>query len=143
MEKKEREKILQAVKGNKLNVQIKHSRFKHYAQILASKEARELYNDLPREHKPTELDTTQGNNSYSDVEADLVICALGFKGNGSNPLVQETIGLNNVLIAGDAAGSQPWIIVGAQKSASDTYQGKIHTGDMREVYFTNRVLRGV
>ena len=65
---------------------------------------------------------------FSEInEVDMVICALGFQGAESIPIIQATqgAGLNHVSIAGDAANVQPQIIVGAQASGYDTYYNKV------------------
>lgn len=105
--------------GNGVKVTVEHAILKHYEVIQHDAGIKKAYDSLPRSEKPTEP------TGSSTVEADFVICALGFEGAKHLPLLRDTQGLTNVDIAGDAAGSQPWIIVGAQKSASDTYRGRI------------------
>jgi hypothetical protein len=55
----------------------------------------------------------------------MVICALGFEGKKSIDILNQTKGEERVYIAGDASETQDWIIVGSQKSGSDTYENKI------------------
>lgn len=112
-----------SLSGDHLKVDVRHSRFKDYDIIEGDSHLKALYDLLPRQEKPIEP------LSDSTLETDYVIMALGFEGPDSIGMLRQVkeSSLENVFVAGDAANSQPWIIVGAQRSASDTYQHKMRS----------------
>lgn len=105
--------------SSKLTITIEEKTFEHYDAIKADESAKKYFNQLPRSEKK------EINLATSEKKADLVICAMGFEGRKSIPLIQDTKSLPNVWVAGDASGVGSAIIVGAQKNASDTYRNKI------------------
>ncbi|MFA6301762.1 MAG: glutamate synthase-related protein [Legionella sp.] len=107
--------------NGKLKIIVKESKFKYYEFINQDEELRTLAEQLPRELRPIDTYSSE-NHEFSDI--DLVICALGFQGNSSIPLINDVaeLQLPNVVIAGDAAGVEQKIIVGAQASAKNTYE---------------------
>lgn len=107
--------------NGRLNIIIKESKFKYHEFINQDEELHKLAEQLPRELRPIDEHSSK-KHEFSDI--DLVICALGFKGNSSIPLINEVqkLQLPNVVIAGDAAGVEQKIIVGAQASAKNTYE---------------------
>jgi glutamate synthase (NADPH/NADH) large chain len=112
------------VESGRLTVHISESKFKYQNTIEATDELKELFDALPREVRPCDK-----FNAISSVikGIDLVICALGFQGQDSIPIIQaiKKADLKNVSIAGDAANVEPQIIVGAQASGYDTYYNKV------------------
>ena len=108
----------------KLTVYLTESKFKYQELIERDAQLKELSDALPREMRPR----NRSDEVFSEInEVDMVICALGFQGAESIPIIQATqgAGLNHVSIAGDAANVQPQIIVGAQASGYDTYYNKV------------------
>ena len=104
----------------KLRIRVAEHQFKYQEIIKKDSELNELWQGLPRESRP--LATPCDRPAIEGV--DLIICALGFEGQASIPLIKDSAGLNNVSIAGDAANVEPQIIVGAQASAHKTYHNK-------------------
>jgi NADPH-dependent glutamate synthase beta subunit-like oxidoreductase len=104
----------------KLSIHMKQSAFKHHDLIDKDEELKVLAESLPREAKPL---VQSSMTCIEDV--DMVICALGFEGQESIKIIQDTTSMERVYIAGDAAYVKPHIIIGAQSSAHDTYLNKI------------------
>ena len=107
-----------------LTVHVTESEFKHYQEIQSDTQLKQLFDAIPRENRPLAQEKTQ----IRQIEnVDMVICALVFQGKDSIPIVQaiEKASLKRVYIVGDAAATKPLIIVGAQASAKDTYDGQI------------------
>ncbi len=108
----------------KLTLHVSESKFKYHDQIEACPELKALSDALPRERRPRDPGSTVSKR-IDDV--DMVICALGFQGKTSLPIIQaiEEAELKYVSIAGDAANVKPQIIIGAQASGHDTYSNRI------------------
>lgn len=100
----------------KLTLTIKESRFK-YAQLIENhRELKMLSKSIPREMRPLEENT----GLLREInEVDMIICALGFQGQESIPVVSSIKGNNQprVYYAGVTAKS----IVEAQASATNIY----------------------
>ena len=121
-----KEITLNATSGQ-LKVQITESEFKYYDEIQRDKAGlHSLFEALPREKRPTDP-ARQIEREIDNV--DMVICALGFEGQDSIPLIKAIKESNapRVYIAGDAADNTTKIIVSAQASGKDTYIKKIRT----------------
>jgi glutamate synthase (NADPH) large chain len=114
---------IEADAEGKLTIALKKSKFKAADVIESDSELKAIADTLPREAKPLEKQSEQ-----QTIEAvDMVICALGFEGGDSAPLVSavKNAHVPHVSFAGDATGVEAQIIVGAQASASKTYSGQI------------------
>lgn len=108
-----------------LTVHITESYFKYYSEIQKDKAGLQAsFEGLPREKRP--IDPTLTKERVID-KVDMVICALGFQGENSIPLINAIKEANapRVYIAGDAADNTTKIIVSAQASGKDTYIKKI------------------
>ena len=111
-------KISTNPKNNKLDLQIRKSKFKYAEQIQNDIHLVSLFDALPRELKPIEPESSE---LIEIKNVDLVLCALGFEGTDKHPLIAaiEQDDLKNVYKAGDAAGTS--IIVAAQNNANKIY----------------------
>ena len=107
-----------------MTVHVTESEFKYYEEIQHDRQLKQLFDNIPRENRPLDEEKTQDRQIE---HVDMVICALGFQGKESIPIVQsiERANVKRVYILGDAAATKPLIIVGAQASAKDTYEGQI------------------
>ncbi len=118
------DKIEEAEDGT-LKISVKHSTLVLFDEIQKGKAVKQLYDGLPRDAKPTIIDTTQGDAGFTELETDMVILAVGFGGKEGIPLITDTGNLTNVSISGDASETQDWIIIGAARSGRDTYENKV------------------
>lgn len=107
--------------GGKMKVIVKHLRYKDYSEVSKDPSLKAIYDQMKRSQKETELDTARGENGYSTIEADMVLLAMGFDGRKENQFIKDTEHWPNVYLAGDAKQDNQWIIVGAQASATRTY----------------------
>lgn len=114
----EPEKVSVDAETHKLKLQVKKSKFKYAEQIHSDPQLRELSEKLPRELRAID---PASSLVYEIDNIDMIICALGFQGNGNSSLIEfiEKQNLRNVYIAGDAAGTG--IIVAAQNNANKMY----------------------
>ncbi|MCX7117316.1 MAG: glutamate synthase-related protein [Legionellales bacterium] len=115
--------------NGKLSLELKEGRFKYHEEINSlSLKAIQLYADLPRDMRP--LDPKRTVTRHLE-EIDLIICALGFQGKESIPLMRaiQSVSPPRTYDAGDVTGTEAQIIVGAQAGATKTWRGQMR-GDM-------------
>lgn len=104
--------------NEQLTLHIKESKLKYHDEIIKNPQLKALADLIPREMRPLE---PQAIRKIAGV--DMIICALGFQGKNSIPLIQSLVNtdLSRVYFAGDVAGIEQQIIVGAQASGKNTY----------------------
>lgn len=108
------EKVVADQKTGKLTLTVAKKKFKHASVIQNDQKAKDLFESLPRGMRPLEA-----KSEISVLEGvDMVICTLGFE----KRTIPHNLDRNRVSIAGDAAGEEQAIIVGAQASAKNTYE---------------------
>ena len=106
----------------KLKLHLIESAFKYYDEIQKDKvDLQKRFEALPRDRRP--VDKSLSIEREID-QVDLIICALGFQGQDSIPLINaiKTANAPRVYIAGDASEDTTKIIVSAQANGKDTYQ---------------------
>lgn len=108
------EEVVADPKTGKLTLTVAKKAFKHASIIQSNQKAQELFESLPRGMRPLE----DKSEIVIFEEVDMVICALGFE----RRTIPHNLDRNRVSIAGDAAGEELAIIVGAQESAKNTYE---------------------
>lgn len=107
----------------RLEVDVKQSSFKYQEHIEKNHEMMQLARALPRELRPVDPHAME----YTVHDVDFVICALGNLGKNSVGLVRDAEaaaaahGNNRLFFAGDIAGVEEKIIIGAQTNASSVY----------------------
>jgi NADPH-dependent glutamate synthase beta subunit-like oxidoreductase len=115
-----------------LEVDVKQSSFKYQQHIEKNNEMMQLARALPRELRPVDPHSVE----YTVHDVDFVICALGNLGKNSVDLVRDAEaaaaahGNNRLFFAGDIAGVEEKIIIGAQTNASAVY-GQIRAKFMK------------
>lgn len=108
----------------KMSIEMKKTAYAAFDEIQGNPKLRSRWESIQREMKP--LAATRASIEILD-EVQMVICAMGFSGGRTIPMVAEVeqASLRHTFLAGDVAAERsnmPQIIVGAHANASGTYK---------------------